>query len=59
MKWSEMTKKAIEHGFKLVRHGGKHDLYRNEKGQEIWLERHGAQEVRKGMEKSLRKVIGF
>ena len=54
-----MKKKAIEHGFRFEKHGGSHDLYVNDAGKKVWLERHWSQEVRPGLAKKLKKEIGF
>lgn len=60
MNWNEMKRKAIEHGFKFVKHGGKHDIYFHPgTKQVIQIERHWTQEVRPGLMKSLKKQIGF
>ena len=59
MNWNEMKKKAIEHGFRFEKHGGSHDLYVNDAGKKVWLERHWSQEVRPGLAKKLKKEIGF
>lgn len=60
MKWKELIKIAEAHGYRLVKHGKKHDRYYNpETGDEILIERHGSQEVRNGLMMSLKKRIGF
>lgn len=60
MKWKELIKIAEAHGYRLVKHGKKHDRYYNaETGDEILVERHGSQEVRKGLMMVLKKRIGF
>ena len=60
MKWNELRKIALKHGFKFYKGLNGHDLYYNEeKKQMIMLERHGAQEVRKGLMEKLKKQIGF
>lgn len=60
MKWSEMRKIAIEYGFELKKHGKKHDEYVNPKtGAKIQIERHWSQEVRPGLMKRLKQIIGF
>ena len=46
MKWSELIKIAIEHGWRLKRHGKKHDIYYHpDKSYFIEMERHESQEV--------------
>ncbi len=60
MKWKELIKIAEAHGFRFKSHGKKHDRYVNpETGVEILIERHGSQEVRKGLMMNLKKIIGF
>ncbi|MBQ7212798.1 MAG: type II toxin-antitoxin system HicA family toxin [Muribaculaceae bacterium] len=60
MNWSELKTKAIEHGFEFVKHGKKHDVYYNPvTGVRILIERHWSQEVRPGLLKRLKKIIGF
>lgn len=60
MKWSEMRTKAEENGWMLERHGKKHDIYYHpDKDFKIQLERHGVQEVKKGLYHDLKKKIGF
>lgn len=60
MNWHELTVKAKEHGFVFVKHGKKHDEYYNPTtGVTIQIERHGSQEVRKGLQARLKKIIGF
>lgn len=60
MKWNEMKRKAIEHGFIYVSHRGSHDEYYNpETKKTIMIERHWSQEVRPGLMKKLKKEIGF
>ena len=60
MKWNELIKIAEAHGFELYNHGKKHDIYiNNATGQRIVVERHGSQEIRKGLFAALRKQIGF
>lgn len=60
MKWKELIKIAEEHGYRFKAHGKKHDRYYNsETNDEILVERHGSQEVRKGLLAVLKKRIGF
>lgn len=60
MKWSEMRKIAVEYGFEFKKHGKKHDEYVNPKtGARIQIERHWSQEVRPGLMKRLKQIIGF
>lgn len=58
MKWNELKKQAVKHGFQFVKHGKEHDEYYNPTtGITVQIERHG--EVRKGLASKLRKQIGF
>lgn len=60
MKWNELKRIAIAHGFHEVKHRGKHDEYFNpETKVTILLERHWSQEVRPGLLKRLKQQIGF
>ena len=60
MNWNEIRKKAVEKGFELLKHGGKHDIYVNrQSGKIILIERHWSQEVRPGLMNKLKRVIGF
>lgn len=60
MNWNEVKKKAIEHGFVFLKHGGNHDIYvHKETGTRILIERHWSQEVRPGLMNKLKKEIGF
>ncbi len=60
MKWKELIKIAIEKGYKFDSHGKKHDLYIHEvTGERLLVERHGSQEIRKGLMNVLKKQLGF
>ena len=60
MKWSELRKKAEATGWQLYRNGAKHDIYMHpDKDYRIQIERHGSQEVKKGLYNKLKKQIGF
>lgn len=60
MKWNELKRQALKHGFQFVKHGKEHDEYYNpQTGITVQIERHGSQEVRKGLAARLRKQIGF
>lgn len=60
MKWSELTKIAVAKGFQFQKHGKKHDEYYNpDTGVKIQIERHKSQEVRPGLMKELKRIIGF
>jgi predicted RNA binding protein YcfA (HicA-like mRNA interferase family) len=60
MKWKELIKIATENGYELRVHGKKHDIYVHKTtGERLIVERHGSQEIRKGLMNSLKKQIGF
>lgn len=59
MKWKELIKIATEKGYRLQSHGKKHDIYINDKGERLIVERHGSQEIRKGLMMALKKQLGF
>lgn len=50
-----MRREAVAHGYKFLKHGGQHDIYVNDAGTRIMLERHWTQEVWPGLMKKLRK----
>ena len=59
MKWKELIKIANEKGSRFYAHGKKHDIYVNDNGERLIVERHGSQEIRKGLMNALKKQIGF
>jgi len=60
MKWKELIKIATERGYELMAHGKKHDIYVHRVTDErLVAERHGSQEIRTSLMKSLKKQIGF
>lgn len=59
MKWKELIKIATEKGYRFYVHGKKHDIYVNDNGERLIVERHGSQEIRKGLMNSLKKQLGF
>lgn len=59
MKWKELIKIATEKGYRLFAHGKKHDIYVNDKGERLIIERHGSQEIRTGLMRNLKKQLGF
>ncbi|MCH5220300.1 MAG: type II toxin-antitoxin system HicA family toxin [Muribaculaceae bacterium] len=59
MKWNELVKIAISKGYRFYSHGKKHDIYVNDKGERLIVERHGSQEIRPGLLSTLKKQIGF
>ena len=60
MKWNELKRIAIAHGFRFYKGLNGHDLYINDATNKvIMLERHWSQEVRKSLMHKLKKDIGF
>lgn len=59
MKWKELIKIATEKGYRLYAHGKKHDIYVNDQGERLIVERHESQEIRPGLMKNLKKQLGF
>ena len=59
MKWKELIKIATGKGYRLYAHGKKHDIYVNDQGERLIVERHGSQEIRPGLMKNLKKQLGF
>ncbi len=60
MKVSEFTRKLRKAGGHIVRHGSEHDKwYSPITGEEFYVPRHGSQELKRGMEKALRKLAGI
>lgn len=60
MKWSELKRKATQHGWYLLRNGKEHDIYAHpNKDYKIQIPRHDAQEVKTGIYNKLKKQIGF
>ena len=59
MKWREFIRLATERGYWLHSHGKKHDIYINNQGDRIVVERHGSQEIRPGLMKALLKQLGL
>ncbi|MDE7402028.1 MAG: type II toxin-antitoxin system HicA family toxin, partial [Muribaculaceae bacterium] len=57
--WKELIKIATSKGYRLYAHGKKHDIYVNDKGERLIVERHGSQEIRKGLMNVLKKQLGF
>ena len=54
MKWKELIKIATEKGYRFYAHGKKHDIYVNDNGERLIVERHGSQEIRKGLMNALK-----
>lgn len=59
MKWNELIKIAESKGYRLMAHGKKHDIYVNDEGDRLTMERHGSQEVRKGLMNVMKKKLGI
>ena len=59
MKWNELIKIAESKGYRLMVHGKKHDIYVNDEGDRLTMERHGSQEVRKGLMNVIKKKLGI
>lgn len=59
MKWNELIKIATDRGYRFYAHGKKHDIYVNGQGERLIVERHGSQEIRKGLMSSLKKQLNF
>jgi len=58
MKWGELIRIAIDNGWRLKRHGKRHDIYYHpEKSFFIEVERHESQEVRNGICNKILKQI--
>lgn len=59
MKWKELIKIAVDKGYRFYAHGKKHDIYVNDQGERLIIERHGSQEIRSGLMKKLKKQLEF
>lgn len=59
MKWTELIKIATAKGYRLMTHGKKHDIYVNDNGERLIVERHSSQEIRTGLMNKLKKQLGF
>ncbi|MCH5238772.1 MAG: type II toxin-antitoxin system HicA family toxin [Muribaculaceae bacterium] len=60
MKWNELIDLLKDNGYVFVKHGKKHDQYRNPATGDIQMvERHGSQEVRPGLLNSIKKRAGL
>lgn len=57
MKWSELIKILNAKGYTICKHGKKHDIYVNDSGNRIIVERHSSKEIRKGLLNTLLKQI--
>lgn len=59
MKWNEIVRIATEKGYRLHAHGKKHDIYVNDNGERLVVERHGSQEIRPGLMNALKRQLGI
>lgn len=59
MKWSQLRKIAEQKGYKLKRNGANHDVYMNDKGTILIIERHDSEEIKNGLYQRLKKQLGF
>ena len=60
MKWSEIVRLAEANGWRLERHGKRHDIYwKPETGERLLIERRWSQEVKRKLLNKLQKQIGF
>ena len=59
MKWNELIRIATEKGYRLPAHGKKHDIYVNDNGERLVVERHGSQEIRPGLMNALKRQLGI
>ena len=62
MKWNELKRIAEAKGWRLYRNGSNHDVYRHPDKPEsgnIYIGRHGKEEIRPGTFDRLKKQIGF
>ena len=58
MKWSELERLAVSKGWRLLRHGKRHDLYVHpNKDYQIQIERHGSKEIKNGICHELLKLL--
>jgi len=58
MKWSELRRLAEQNGWRLVRHGGNHDIYEHdETSEKLIIGRHRSEEIRTGLMRKLIKQI--
>ena len=56
----EMVRLAKKNGCELVRHGSKHDIWRNPKtGEESRIPRHPSKELPTGTENRIKKDLGL
>jgi len=58
MNWNELKRIAIDYGWRLKKHGKRHDIYYHpEKEYFIEIERHWSDEVKRGICHDLLKLI--
>lgn len=59
MKYSEFLRKAKKQGWSLLRQGkGSHEIW-TKQNLKVSIPNHGSKEMPKGLEKSLKKEMGF
>jgi predicted RNA binding protein YcfA (HicA-like mRNA interferase family) len=58
MTWNEFRKMILRKGWKLERHGGKHDIYRKTgRADPLLVERHWNEEIKPNLQKRLLKQV--
>ena len=58
MTWNEFKKMILRKGWKLERHGSKHDIYRkNGRVDLLLVERHWNEEIKPNLQKRLLKQV--
>lgn len=58
MTWNEFRKMILRKGWKLERHGGKHDIYRKSgRADPLLAERHWNEEIKPNLQKRLLKQV--
>lgn len=58
MTWNEFKKMILRKGWKLERHGSKHDIYRkNGRVDPLLVERHWNEEIKPNLQKRLLKQV--
>ena len=58
MTWNEFKKMILRKGWKLERHGNKHDIYRkNGRVDPLLVERHWNEEIKPNLQKRLLKQV--
>lgn len=58
MKWNELIRLAEQNGWRLLRHGKKHDIYTKEgRMDQMQIGRHESEEIKPGLMRKLLKQI--